>query len=67
MNTHCSSVTSLGYLLILIPTTYGNYPLWDRLLEHDSDGYFARRARDPQGVLRTIHSPFVHRRQNHRN
>jgi DDE superfamily endonuclease len=36
-------------------------------LEHDSDGYFARRTRDPKGVLRTIHSPFAHRRQNHRN
>jgi hypothetical protein len=36
-------------------------------LEYDSDGYFARRARDPKGVLRTISSPFAHRRQNHRN
>jgi hypothetical protein len=29
---HCASVTSLGYLFVLIPTTYGNHPLWDRLL-----------------------------------
>src|SRR5262249_25011851 len=26
---HCSSVTSLGYLFVLIPTTYENHPLWD--------------------------------------
>src|SRR5262249_35839611 len=30
---HCSSVTSLGYLLVRIPATYENHPLWDRLSE----------------------------------
>src|SRR5262245_14461700 len=29
---HCSSVTSLGYLWVRIPTTYEKHPLWDRLL-----------------------------------
>lgn len=32
-------------------------------LERDSDNYFARRARNPQKVLRTIGSPFA-KRQN---
>jgi hypothetical protein len=36
-------------------------------LEQDSDRYFAQRARHPTSVLRTIHSPFANRRQNHRN
>jgi hypothetical protein len=35
-------------------------------LEHDSDGYFRRRARDKGSVLRTIGSP-LRRRQNRRN
>src|SRR5262245_5400113 len=30
---HCSSVTSLGYLFVLIPTTYENHPLWDSHLD----------------------------------
>jgi nucleoside phosphorylase len=34
---HCASVTSLGYLFVLIPTTYGNHPLWDRLLVDNPD------------------------------
>lgn len=34
-------------------------------LESDSDRYFARRARNPQAVLRTISSPFA-KRQNRR-
>ena len=29
----------------------------------DSDRYFQRRKRDPQGVLRTIGSPFAHRQK----
>ena len=36
-------------------------------LEHDSDYYFSRRARNPKAVLKTIGSPFVSRFQNHRN
>src|SRR5262245_9005398 len=32
---HCSSVTSLGYLWVRIPTTYEKHPLWDRLLLRD--------------------------------
>lgn len=36
-------------------------------LEGDSDRYFARRARQPKAVLKTIGSPFVNRRQNHKN
>ena len=35
-------------------------------LERDSDNYFARCARNPQKVLRTLGSPFA-RRQNRRN
>lgn len=34
-------------------------------LESDSDHYFEERARDPDGVLRTISSPFASRHQNH--
>ena len=30
-----------------------------KCLEHDSDNYFARCARNPQKVLRTIGSPFA--------
>ena len=36
-------------------------------LEGDSDGYFAKCARRPDNVLRTIGSPFHRRRQNHKN
>lgn len=36
-------------------------------LEGDSDGYFARCARHPDAVLRTISSPFVKRCQSRRN
>ena len=36
-------------------------------LECDSDRYFDRRAGDPKSVLRTIGSPFEHRRQNRKN
>jgi hypothetical protein len=35
-------------------------------LEGDSDHYFAERAQDPVGVLRTISSPYAKQRQNHR-
>jgi hypothetical protein len=34
--------------------------------EGDSDRYFARRARQPKAVLKTIGSPFVNRPQNHK-
>lgn len=33
-------------------------------LEGDSDRYFARRARNPKAVLKTIGSSFVSRSQN---
>lgn len=36
-------------------------------LESDSDGYFARCARHPEKVLRTISSPFAKRGQSRRN
>jgi hypothetical protein len=35
-------------------------------LEGDSAPYFEERAQDPEGVLRTIRSPFAKRRQNHK-
>jgi transposase len=36
-------------------------------LEHDSDRYFASKARHPKAVLKTIGSPFVNHRQNRKN
>ena len=36
-------------------------------LEGDSDRYFARRARQPKAVWKTIGSPFLNRRQNYKN
>jgi hypothetical protein len=36
-------------------------------LEQDSDRYFARRARNPKAVLKTIGSPFVNRGQKCKN
>src|SRR5947209_13890260 len=40
INRHCASVTSLGYLCVLIPTTYENHPLWDRLLLSETASHY---------------------------
>ena len=36
-------------------------------LESDSDGYYEACRRHPEKVLRTLGSPFAHRRQHRKN
>src|SRR5262245_37383508 len=57
---HCSSVRSLGYLFVLIPTTYEKRPLWDRLSAANCGWLPERRYAGWKGAVHNGGTPKVY-------